>query len=94
MLLLYHLIGECILRLFTPSHKMGGGGQFQSSIFSKEKHAPVSTKKKRGGKRQTRFQFQRTVRGGKIGTVRGGKIADAKKLKMKKRVSFSVSTHG
>jgi hypothetical protein len=65
---------------------MGGGGQFQSSIFSKEKHAPVSTKKKRGGKRQTRFQFQRTVR--------GGKIADAKKLKMKKRVLISVSTHG
>jgi hypothetical protein len=54
--------------------------------FSRRKNMLQFPPKKRGGKWQTRFQFRRTVR--------GGKIADAKKLKMKKRVSISVSTHG
>jgi hypothetical protein len=47
-------------------------------------------KLKRKKKSGFHFQFPRTVRNG----LRGGKIADAKKLKIKKRVSISVSTHG
>ena len=44
---------------------MGGGGQFQSSIFSKEKHAPVSTKKKEVESDKLVFSFGERLGAGK-----------------------------
>jgi hypothetical protein len=44
---------------------MGGGGQFQSSIFSNEKHAPVSTKKKEVESDKLVFSFGEWLGAGK-----------------------------